>query len=62
MGEIQKGLTWFKVFCEDVLLAETITGWSTVNLVVVKSDLGARKKLRHLVVMVLATMVEWLQN
>ncbi|KAF2561197.1 hypothetical protein F2Q70_00016299 [Brassica cretica] len=46
----QKGLTGFKVFCEDVLLAETITGWSTVSLVVVKSDWGARKKLRHLVV------------
>ncbi|WZZ33873.1 hypothetical protein YC2023_017274 [Brassica napus] len=51
-----KGLTGFEVFCEDVLLAQTITGWSTVSLVVVKSDWGARKKLRHLVVMILATM------
>lgn len=49
------------MFCEDVLLAQTITGWSTVSLVVVKSDWGAQKKLRHLVVMILATMVEWLQ-
>ena len=50
------------MLCEDVLLAETITGWSTVSLVGLKSDWKARKKLRHLVVMVLATIVEWLQN
>ncbi|KAF2597868.1 hypothetical protein F2Q68_00009274 [Brassica cretica] len=53
----QKGLTGFKVFCEDVLLAETITGWSTVSLVVVKSDWGARKKLRHLVNMQLVQII-----
>ena len=50
------------MFCEDVLLAETIIGWSTVSLVVLKSDWEAWKKLRHLVVLVLVTKVEWLHN
>lgn len=50
------------MLCEDVLLTETITCWSTVSFVIQYQIGKLGRSLQHLLVLVLVTKVEWLHN